>query len=104
MMMTRLMTIARTGRRMNRSVNFMAFASGCSAIFWVWRELRVELDRLVVDHDGRAVSEFERSGSHHLLPGLDAVQNRHEVPARLADAYELLARDLARRLAALRRF
>jgi hypothetical protein len=32
----------------------------------------------------------------HLLAGFDALEDRHEVPARLAQANELLSRDLHR--------
>src|SRR5258708_28931085 len=86
--MTRLMTSARTGRRTKTSVSFTA-----SPVLGVRRQLGVRLDRVAHD-DERAVAELEGARRHDLLAGLDAVEDRDEVAARLADADELLARDL----------
>src|SRR5262249_3140196 len=89
--MIRLTTIARTGRRMKMSVSFMAL----SAVLRLRGQLRVELDG-VVDRDRRAVAQLERARGHDLFSVLDAVEDGDEIAARLADADELLARDLAR--------
>src|SRR5689334_19095967 len=71
MMMTKLTTIARTGRRMNRSVKRIGVPS---AMFGVRRELRFGLD-FVLDGDGHAVAQLERAGADHLLPRAHAVED-----------------------------
>src|SRR5689334_7832527 len=91
MMMTRLTTIARTGRRTKMSVNF----TGASAVLGARGELRLDLD-VVVHHDAGIVAELEGSGRHHLLTGFHAVGHGHEIAARFAEPHELLARHLAR--------
>src|SRR5450432_2341035 len=89
MTITRLTTIARTGRRTKMSVNFMI----ALPIVRVRRELRVDLD-LVVHGDGRPVSKLEGARADDVLPGRDAVDDRHEVAPGGADAHELLPRHL----------
>src|SRR4051812_5366609 len=88
-MMTRLRTIARTGRRMNRSVSFMLR----SAVVGVRCELRRGLLR-VVDRDRGVVTKLEGASGHDLLALLQAVTDRDEVATPVADANELLACDL----------
>src|SRR5579859_2755928 len=87
MMMTRLTTSARTGRRTKTSVSFTGLSS---VVLGVRRDLGLGLHR-VVDGDGRAVAQLEGAGGHDLLPGLDAVDDGDEVAARLARLHELLA-------------
>src|SRR5271170_2410625 len=77
MMMSRLTTIARTGRRTKRSVNLIR-----SLVLGVRVEGRGAAHAVVHDH-GRAVAQLERSRGHHRLARLDAVEDRDEVAARL---------------------
>ena len=58
--MTRLTTIARTGRRMKRSVNFIQLSSGLGAGLFAGLDLVVDLDR-------GAVAELEDARGHDLL-------------------------------------
>src|SRR5262245_16474314 len=89
MMISRLTTIASTGRRKKTSVSFM------SAVLGVGFQPRVRPDA-VVDDDRGVVAQLERAGAHDLLPGRDPLRHRHEVAARLTELHELLARDLHR--------
>src|SRR6516165_4808050 len=76
--MATLTTIAMTGRRMKRSVNFM----GRSLV----RRLRRQLDlrrQLVLHHDAHAVLELERAAGHHRLAGIEARVDHHDVAAAL---------------------
>src|SRR3954464_4410956 len=73
---TRLTTVATTGRRMKRSVNFM---------FLRFRRLRVELVaglHTVVDLDGRAVLQAEDAGGGDLVAGLQAGEDGDLVATR----------------------
>src|SRR5262245_53028763 len=79
-----LTTIASTGRRRKTSVKRM------SAVLGVRVEARVGLHGVVHD-DGRIVAQLERAGGDDLLPGGDALGDRHEVTARLTEPHELLA-------------
>src|SRR5580700_7875099 len=75
MRITRLTTIARTGRRTKTSVNFMgAYASlvVASAIVGAGCELGVDLHVVVHRHLG-PVTQLEGAGAHDLLAGGDAV-------------------------------
>src|SRR5579859_6727113 len=92
MMITRLTTIARTGRRTKMSVNFTA----PSAVLGVRRELRLGLNR-VVDAHRLTVVELEGSGGDDFLAGGDPLGHGHEVAAGLAELHELLPRHLRRR-------
>src|SRR5512143_2558849 len=84
MRMTRLTTIARTGRRTKRSVIFI------SAVLRLGGRAVPRLDR-VVDEDGRAVPELEGAGGHHLVARLQPRHDRHLVAAGGANLDELLA-------------
>src|SRR3954454_3521871 len=70
--MTRLTTIASTGRLTKRSVNFMTcvrlliFGFGCGAVGRL---------HLVVHLDGDTIPQFEHSRGHYFLAG---VQTRHD--------------------------
>src|SRR6266568_3749542 len=99
MTMSRLTTIAMTGRRMKRSVNFMSRAPGASRVCRARREVR--LSRCGVAHRHRdAVPELEGSVAHDALAGGEAGGDLHEVAAPLAQPDEGLLR-LERRLARL---
>src|SRR5215472_9726235 len=93
MMITRLTTMARTGRLMKRSVNFMAAPS---VVRGVRSELWVQL-HVVVHRDAHAVASLERTGGPALLARLHPVENRHEIAARFTYAHELLSRHLGLR-------
>src|SRR3954471_8226125 len=86
-MMSRLTTIARTGRRMKRSVNFMG-------LFFLRRRRRVvgRLD-LVVDGDRRAVLELDLAAGDDFIALLDAAEDGDLVPARRAGVDENLLYD-----------
>src|SRR5262249_11858397 len=81
--MTRLTTTASTGRRMNRSVNFIL------AILWLRSRVVAGL-RLVVDLDRRPISQLEDSRRDDFLTGLHPRHHRDLVAARRSDADELL--------------
>src|SRR3954468_15366080 len=89
MMITRLTTIASTGRRTKMSVNFM----GCQAsmVLGLRCQLRVRGNAVVDGHLG-AVAQLEGACDDHLLPRLHAVLDGHEVTATAGAADELLAR------------
>src|ERR1041384_2939434 len=76
-----LTTIASTGRRRKTSITLI------SAVLGVRIQAGVRLDG-VVDDDGRVVLQLERALAHHLLPGLEALADRHEVTARLTRSEE----------------
>src|SRR5574338_1495044 len=85
MMITRFTTMARTGRRMNRSVNLMPISphrngACCPALILspVTMSLRLALGRLglelrlrrqrLVQRHGHPVPQLEGPGAHHPLP------------------------------------
>src|SRR5918992_3061662 len=83
---TRLTTIARTGRLTKRSVNRI----GCSSVvFRAGRRIVARLHR-VVDEDRGPVPQLEHAGGHHLVARIDAREDRHLVAARRAGLDELL--------------
>src|SRR5450631_4205927 len=83
--MTRLTTIARTGRRTKRSVKDFTLA-----VLRLRSRVVAGLD-LVVDLDGGPVAQLEHAGRDHGLTRLDAGGHRHLVAAGGADLDELLA-------------
>src|SRR5262249_44852843 len=87
MMMMRLTTIARTGRRTKMSVSFIR----PSAILGLRSELGVERD-VVVHDDARAVTELEGPCDDDLVALLDAALDGDEVAPVLGDPDELLPR------------
>src|ERR1700687_246007 len=96
--MTRLTTIARTGRRMKRSVNFIcemssSFGPGGSAVFGL-RRGGISGLRRVVHLDRGPVAELEYSRGHDLLARLDARHDRDLVSASRSELDELLAHAL----------
>src|SRR5918992_5013337 len=83
---TRLTTIASTGRLMKRSVNRI----GCSSVvFRRGRRIVAGLHR-VVDEDRDPVPQLEHAGGHHFVARIDAREHRHLVAARRAGLDELL--------------
>src|SRR5581483_4467485 len=87
----RFTTRARTGRRMKMSVNFMRSPAG-SLVHRRRRHLGVRR-QLVVHHHGRVVAQLEGAAADDGLAGGEAGGHRHQVPAALAEADELLVRD-----------
>src|SRR5207253_10456659 len=86
MRMTKLTTIAKTGRLMKRSVNdFMSISS--SGIDWLRIQLRF-WSEIVVDHHRHAVAQFENSGAHNRFVAFEPFRNGNKIAARLADAHE----------------
>src|SRR3954466_3723760 len=77
---SRLITPASTGRRMKRSVNFMA----CASMFLRGGIGRVGRQHRVVDHDRGAVLELDLAAGDDLLAFLQALEDRHLVASRLA--------------------
>src|SRR5215472_615459 len=82
---TRLTTMAMTGRRMNRSVNFI-----CSPFFGsLFGGFRRQLSRRregVVDAHRHAIAQLEGAAAHHRLAGIEPRDYRDEIPAALADS------------------
>src|SRR4029077_6391163 len=84
---TKLTTIARTGRFMNKSVNFMLCPRLAIRRFRSWIVLRLNL---IVDCDGSAIAQLEHARGHHLVPRIYAGYNRHLVTAGPVYFYKLL--------------
>src|SRR6478672_11552035 len=91
MMMIRFTTMARTGRRMKRSVSFMIL----SPVGGMRIELRRRL-HVVLDDDAGAVPQLECTVDRHFLAGLHAVDDGDEIAAGFPDTNELLAHGLGR--------
>src|SRR5487761_935048 len=85
--MMRLTTVASTGRRMNRSVNFMCGGSRSSVRF-----------HAVVDFHLHAILQFLLAGGDHHVARLKSLVDGHAAIAYLAGGDEYLA-DLEHRLA-----
>src|SRR2546426_10380593 len=88
----RLTTMARTGRRMNRSVNLIGTPGGGSFVDGLRRQLGAG-GEVVPHHHRHAVAKLERAAAHDRLARLEARRDRHQVSAALARADELLPRD-----------
>src|SRR5262249_25124044 len=86
---TRLTTIARTGRLTNRSVNRIL------AVLRLRRLLVIRLN-LVVDENGSAVAKFKDSGSHDLFTRLDTGKYRDLIAAGGSQLDKLLAHTAVR--------
>src|SRR5579862_489033 len=88
--MKRLTTVARTGRRIKRSVKPPMNAP---SLFVSRMRVGVvrDLDR-VIDLQERPVAQLELPGGYYLLPIFDAAQHRDLVAARIAGGNEGLAR------------
>src|SRR5580700_9665954 len=85
---SRLITIARTGRRMNRSVKFMVRAS----LFLRRRILFVQRLHAVVDAQRRAVLQFELPAGDHRCPLGYALQDRDLISPSRSRGDEYLLR------------
>src|ERR1019366_9910904 len=86
---SRLLPAASTGRRMKRSVNFMAWDS-----LFLRGRVRVACRlHAVVNDDPGAVLELELAAGHDLLARFDAFEDGDLVAARFAGAHEHLAHD-----------
>src|SRR5580658_11311638 len=85
---SRLITIARTGRRMKRSVKFMARAS----LFLRRRVLFVQWLHAIVDAQRCAVLQFELPAGDHRCPLRYALQDRDLIAARRSRRDEHLLR------------
>src|SRR5256886_872879 len=101
MRMTKLTTIASTGRLIKRSVKeFMSIFA-----LRIYRgRIQLRLGReLVIDRDRHSVAQLENSRAHDGLIRLQSVDNRHEIAARFAHPNKLLTNHL-RFVSALRIF
>src|SRR5580658_6508460 len=85
---SRLMTIASTGRRMKMSVKFMARAS----LFLRRRVLFVQRLHAIVDAHRRAVLQFELPAGDHRRPLGYALQDRDLISSRRPRGDEHLLR------------
>src|SRR5438105_14025150 len=96
--MMRLTTMARTGRRMKRSVNFILRSAvhGVGSQFGGGREI-------VAHRHGAAVAQLEGAARYHRLAGGQAGRHRHQIAPALSEAHELLLGDEPRWLPGLRR-
>src|SRR5437868_9459153 len=90
--MTKLTTIASTGRLMKRSVKdvMSLFALGIYRRR-VYLRLRCEI---VVDHHRHPVAQFENSRAHDGLVRFQSIENRYEIAARFAHPDKLLTNRL----------
>src|SRR5882762_3611864 len=87
----RLTTVARTGRSMKMSVNFLIFAPRSLVLGfggWVVRRL----DRVVDDH-GYPRAQLDLPGGDHRIAFLDAREDRDLIAARAPRGDELLLRE-----------
>src|SRR5678815_2980944 len=82
--MTRLTTIARTGRRMKMSVIFILGIRR-------FRFGRVGRRDVVVHLHGGSAAQLEHARRDDFLPRRDTRDHRHLIPARVAQLHELLA-------------
>src|SRR6266511_4812075 len=88
---TRFTTIARTGRRMKRSVIVFIVSAPGSPLGGHGRDLRVRGERVVHGH-GHPVAQLEASARDDRLSRREPGDHLDEVPAPLAEADELLLR------------
>src|SRR6267378_2753673 len=87
----RLTTVARTGRSMKMSVNFLICAPR-SRVFGLGGRVVRRLDRVVDDH-GHPGAQLDLPGGDHRVALLDTREDRDLVPARAACRDELLLRE-----------
>src|SRR6266478_4451152 len=75
MRMIKLTTIARTGRRIKRSVNdFMSILR----VHWSWTHLRFGRE-IVVDRHQHSVAQLENASTNHHLIWFQTLDDRHEI-------------------------
>src|SRR5438270_13944968 len=79
MTMRRLMTIATTGRRMKRPVNFMRASLCFSPVHRRRRDLDLGSE-LVLHHHRRAIAQLEGAAAHHRLSGGEPGDYPHHAP------------------------
>src|SRR5207244_6793267 len=92
MRMTKLTTIASTGRLMKRSVkDFMSILG--LRIHRRWIHLRFRRES-IVDRYRHSVAQFENSRAHDGLIRFKPIGNRHEIAARFAYPNKLLTNRL----------
>src|ERR1700704_2470071 len=85
MRMTKLTTIASTGRLMKRSVNdFMSIL--WLRIDWVRIQLRLRRE-IVVDRHRHSIAQLENSRAHDRFASLQSLCNRNEIASRFADSH-----------------
>src|SRR5271165_2151290 len=96
--MSRLTTLASTGRRMKRSVK--AFIGASSRLR---RHRGRRQSGRLIDSDGRVGLQLDLSGGHHLLARLDPFLDRDPLVARRAHFYEPALDDEPPRGRSLRR-
>src|ERR1700736_6033535 len=104
MRMTKLTTIASTGRLMKRSVNdFMSILAVVDLASRVHRRgIHLRFGReIVVDCHGHAVAQFENARAHHRFARFQPVVDRNEIAPCFAHPNKLLP-DRLRLLTALR--
>src|SRR5437879_1614374 len=92
MTMRRLTTIARIGRRMNRSVNFIGAPFARSLVDRLGGQLGAG-GEIVLHHHRAAVAQLEGAAGDDGLVGLQPRHHRHQVSSALAQPDELLVRD-----------
>src|SRR5208283_2059106 len=89
MTMRRLTTMAMTGRRMKRSVNFMVPLPSAVGR----RGGQLSLLSVVLHHHRHSISKLEGAVAHQRLALLESGDDCHEVPASLSHADESLSRN-----------
>src|SRR5207302_7392187 len=92
MRMTKLTTIASTGRLMKRSVKDFITILG-SRICRRWIHLRFGRE-IVVNRYRHSVAQFENSRAHDGFIRFQSIDNRHEIAARFAHPNKLLTNRL----------
>src|SRR5579871_2754969 len=98
--MTRLTTIARTGRLTYKSVNFINTPPRALPVSYRIERSDLAVLRLgagivlrfycVVHQYGGAIAQSEGAGTHHLVPGIETRNNAHLVTARTLNLHDLL--------------
>src|SRR5258707_9334110 len=105
MRMTKLTTIASTGRLMKRSVNDVIYKFGIRAsdFLSIWR-FRIQFwfgCKIVVHGHSHSVAQLKESGAHKGLACFQSLRNRDEIATCFTDPRKLLPKHL-RFLARLR--
>src|SRR6266853_5321352 len=91
MRMTKLTTIASTGRLMKRSVKDFMSRISIFASRICRRRIHLRFRReSIVDRYRRSVAQFENSRAHDGFIRFQPIENRHEIAARFAHPNKLL--------------
>src|SRR6266403_1153234 len=91
MRMTKLTTIARTGRRIKRSVkDFISISDVdfASRIYRSWIQLRFRRE-IVVDYHRHSVPQLENTRANDCFTGFQTLGNRYEIAPSFAHAHNL---------------